>query len=198
MAAALAGWTKNEGLAVFGLFVLAVACERWWSSRSLRSVGVVCAGAAPVLVLIVIFKMTLAPPSYFTSEQSLAQAAASLIDGGRLRLVGQAFANELWLTGASVVGVVPFLALFAVIRRIDPAGAGRRAHRDSGDAGAARRLRSRLPGHAERSRVATADVTGSPRAPRRPHAGVGDRHRVSLDRRGRIGCQRTVAQLSGW
>jgi hypothetical protein len=118
-AVALAGWTKNEGLVVLGLFVLAVACERFQSTRSLRAAGAVLAGAAPVLIVIVLFKLVLSPPSYFTAEQSLAQAAASLIDGGRLRLVGLAFARELWLTGASVAGVIPCLALFVIVRGID-------------------------------------------------------------------------------
>lgn len=119
-AAALAGWTKNEGLAGFGLFVLAVACERWWSWRSVRPAAIVLGGAMPVLIVIAIFKLTLAPPSYFTSEQSLARAAANLIDGDRIRLVAEAFAEELWRTGGTIVGVVPLLAAFAVARGIDP------------------------------------------------------------------------------
>lgn len=118
-AVALAGWTKNEGLAGVGIFVILVAAERWWRTRSLRPAALVLAGAAPVLLVIVAFKLTLAPPSYFTAEQSLAQAAASLVDGGRVRLVATAFARELWVTGASTIGVVPFLAVFAVIRGLE-------------------------------------------------------------------------------
>lgn len=118
-AAALAGWTKNEGLAGFGIFTVLLAVERWWTTRSFRPAAWVLAGAAPVLLVVVVFKLTLAPPSYFTAEQSLAQAAASLLDGGRIRLVATAFARELWVTGASTVGILPFLAVFAAIRGTD-------------------------------------------------------------------------------
>ena len=115
-AAALAGWTKNEGLAGFGIFTVLAGFERWWTSRSLRPAALLIAGAAPVLLVIVAFKLTLAPPSYFTAEQSLTQAAAHLLDSGRIRVVATAFARELWVTGATTVGIVPFLAVFAAIR----------------------------------------------------------------------------------
>ena len=120
-AAALAGWTKNEGLVVFGIFVGALAVERVRSSgrRGLRDAGLVVAGAAPVLLVILLFKVVLAPASYFTAEQSLAQAAGSLVDAERLRLVSFAFGREMWLTGATLAGVLPFLAAFAVVRGID-------------------------------------------------------------------------------
>ena len=118
-AAALAAWTKNEGLAAFGIVAAAVAAERWWSTRSLRDAGWLLAGAAPVLLVVLAFKLALAPPSYFTSEQSLAQAAASLTDAGRIRLVVSAFGRELWTTGASTIGVLPVLALFVLVRGVD-------------------------------------------------------------------------------
>jgi hypothetical protein len=120
-AAALAGWTKNEGLAVFGIFVVVVVLERVRSSgrRGLRDAAFVVAGAAPVLLAILLFKVVLAPASYFTAEQSVAQAVGSLLDVGRLRLASFAFGREIWLTGATLVGVVPFLAAFAAVRGID-------------------------------------------------------------------------------
>lgn len=120
LAAALAGWAKNEGLAAFGVFLLAAGVERFYTTRSLRSVGLVVAGAAPVLLVIVAFKLTLAPPSYFTSEQSLAQAIGSLIDSARVSLVGRSLARELWLTGASTIGVLPLMVGFAAVRGLDP------------------------------------------------------------------------------
>lgn len=120
LAAALAGWAKNEGLAAFGVFVLAAGVERFRATRSVRHVGLVLAGAVPVLLLIVVFKLTLAPPSYFTSEQSLAQAFGSLTDSTRISLVATSFARELWLTGASTIGVLPLMAGFAVARGLDP------------------------------------------------------------------------------
>lgn len=119
--AALAGWTKNEGLAVLAIFLAVLAFDRAMHAgrRGMRDTAWVLAGAAPVVLVIVVFKMTLAPPSYFTAEQSLAQAAGSLMDADRVRLVSLAMAREIWLTGATVVGVVPVLAAFAIARGID-------------------------------------------------------------------------------
>jgi hypothetical protein len=123
MAAALAGWTKNEGLAAFAILALIMAIERVRSSgwRGLGDLAPVLAGAAPVLLAVVIFKIALAPPSYFTAEQSLGQAAERLMDVERMRLVGAALAREMWLTGGTIVGVLPFLAVFAAVRGVDPA-----------------------------------------------------------------------------
>jgi hypothetical protein len=88
-------------------------------SRGLRDLGPVLVGAAPALVAIAIFKVGFAPPSYFTAEQSLGEAIASLLDPDRMALVGRSVARELWLTGATIVGVLPILAAFAVVRGID-------------------------------------------------------------------------------
>lgn len=119
--AALAGWTKNEGLAMLAVFVvvLAIARTRRFGKQGMRDVAFVLAGAAPIVLLIVAFKLTLAPPSYFTAEQSLAQALDSVTDAGRVRLVAAAMVREIWLTGATVVGVVPLLAAFALARGLD-------------------------------------------------------------------------------
>jgi len=68
------------------------------------------------VLLVVVFKATLAPPSYFTAEQSLAEALTRLTDAGRLQLVVTAIAREAWLTGAAFVGVIPFLALYLIAR----------------------------------------------------------------------------------
>ena len=123
MAAALAGWTKNEGFAAFVIVVALMAIERVRSSGwgGLGDLVPVLAGAAPVLVAVVVFKTALAPPSYFTAEQSLGQAVERLMDLDRMRLVGAALRREVWLTGATIVGVLPFLAVFAAVRGVDPA-----------------------------------------------------------------------------
>jgi hypothetical protein len=130
LSAALAAWTKNEGLAFFALFVAVVAIERLWSAgwRGLRDLAPLLAGAVPVLIVVVVFKQALAPPSYFVAEQTLGQAAASVLDAGRVRFIATAMARELWRTGATVVGVIPFLAAFAVVRGVRaPAPAAARA-----------------------------------------------------------------------
>jgi hypothetical protein len=120
LSAALAAWTKNEGLAFVVVFVAAIALERRWTAgwRGLRDLAPVIAGAAPILVMVVVFKQTLAPPSYFVAEQSLAQAGASLFTASRAQLVGWSMARELWLAGAALVGVIPFLCVFAAVRGV--------------------------------------------------------------------------------
>lgn len=120
LSAALAAWTKNEGVAFFGVFVAAIAVERLWSAgwRGLKDLAPVLAGAAPILVMVVVFKQTLAPPSYFVAEQSLGQAGASLFNAARAQLVGSSMAREIWLSGATVVGVIPFLCVFAAVRGV--------------------------------------------------------------------------------
>jgi hypothetical protein len=85
----------------------------------LRDLVAVLAGAAPVLATVVVFKLWLAPPSYFTAEQSLGGAAAGLLDPARLRVVLAALTREVWLTGAVTVGVLPFLAAFLAVRGLD-------------------------------------------------------------------------------
>ena len=131
VSAGLAAWTKNEGISFLALFIALVAIERLRSagSQGWRDVIAVAAGAAPVLLLVVVFKVTLAPPSYFTAEQSLAQAMSRLVDVDRLALIAGAFAREAWLTGATLVGVLPFLAAFLTVRgwRADAPAAARAA-----------------------------------------------------------------------
>jgi hypothetical protein len=117
LAAALAAWTKNEGAAFLVLFLAAAAVAgmraRGW--RGLGDVVPMAAGAAPVVLLVVVFKHTLAPPSYFVEEQTLAQAFARLTDTGRLAFIARAVGPQLWFSGASIVGVLPIVgALFAV------------------------------------------------------------------------------------
>jgi hypothetical protein len=68
-----------------------------------------------------VFKQTLAPASYFVADRSMAETLAALFNAARAELVGRAMVRELWLTGASGVGVIPFLCLFAVVRGVSPA-----------------------------------------------------------------------------
>ncbi len=130
LSAALAAWTKNEGMAFFVVFMTVVALARMWQAgwRGLKDLAPVIAGAAPILVMVVVFKEALAPPSYFVAEQTLAQAAAGLFNASRVQLVGSSMARELWLAGAALVGVIPFLGVFAAVRGVGaPAPAAARA-----------------------------------------------------------------------
>lgn len=120
LSAGLAAWTKNEGLAFLALFVVLLAAERIWSrgAGGLRDLGPVMLGAAPVVLLVLYFKLALATSSYFVEEQSLAGARASLADMNRVRLIAETMGRELWLTGARTVGVIPFLCVYAAVTGI--------------------------------------------------------------------------------
>src|SRR5260221_3266759 len=118
LAAALAAWTKNEGAAFLVVFIVVLTVERLWSAgwRGLKDLAPVLAGAAPILVMVVVFKQTLAPPSYFVAEQSLGQAMASLVDASRARLLASAKGRGLWLAGGTGVGGSPVLCACASLR----------------------------------------------------------------------------------
>ncbi len=122
LSAALAAWTKNEGIPFLVLFVLIVAVERVrkHGAAGWREAAVFAVGAAPVVLLLLFFKEALAPPSYFVAEQSLQQAIEKLFDFDRVRLVFGSVSREAWLSGATHVGVLPFLVSFAVVRGVDP------------------------------------------------------------------------------
>ena len=126
LSAALAAWTKNEGVAFFVVFTVAVAIERIRAGgwRGLADLGPLFAGAAPVLVVVLVFKSTMAPASYFVADRSLGEAVAGLFNAARAELVARAMARELWLTGASLVGVIPFLCAFAAVRGVNAAAPG--------------------------------------------------------------------------
>jgi hypothetical protein len=123
----LAAWTKNEGL-VFAAIVLTV-CSTWmyrsdrW--RGLARVVPVLAGAAPILAALVVFKLFFAPPNDLMAAQSIDHVLTNLRDVDRLQMVAAAVGKELWFGGASLVGVLPILAMFVLttgIRRPVPTG----------------------------------------------------------------------------
>jgi hypothetical protein len=120
-AAGLAAWTKNEGIAFLVLFlaIAAIADLRRPGRRGLRSWQRIVAGAAPALLAVAVFKLMLAPPSYFVVGQTLSQTLARVADSDRILFVGRALGRELWLSGASHVGTIPILVAFLALRGID-------------------------------------------------------------------------------
>src|SRR4029453_12361385 len=81
-----------------------------------------------VLLVLVVFKQALAPPSCFVEEQTLGSALANLFATVRVQTVVRAMSRELWFNGATLVGVVPAACLFLGTRGIRrPACAGARA-----------------------------------------------------------------------
>ena len=120
LAAGLAAWTKNEGVAFLVVFVIIVVCAELSRGRrqALRRIGPVAAGAAGVALAVITFKLVLAPPSYFTVGQTFSQTLMRTLDLRRAEFIAHALGRELWTNGASMIGVLPILSGFALVRGI--------------------------------------------------------------------------------
>ena len=123
LAAGLAAWSKNEGL----LFVVVVLVAHFavvlrsdgWREYA-RQARFLAFGLLPVMLIVVYFKLTLAPPSdlaVMTGKQSL---VAKLVDPGRYLLIASEFSKR-------IVPHEPFgfvfafaLAFYAVCARLGP------------------------------------------------------------------------------
>jgi hypothetical protein len=124
LSAGLAAWTKNEGIAFFLLFfgVSAWQVFRREGRDGWKRLAALLAGAAAPLAAVVAFKLSLAPTNYLAAGQSLAAVATRLTDLNRYATVAIALARDLWLGGASWVGVLPITALFLVVSGIRRGG----------------------------------------------------------------------------
>jgi hypothetical protein len=84
--AGLSAWTKNEGfvllLAVLAGYGVASVRARGWHPW-LRELPAFAIGLAPVLVMIMCFKIWVAPPNDLMAEQGLRQTAERLLEGHR-------------------------------------------------------------------------------------------------------------------
>lgn len=123
LSAGLAAWTKNEGAAFLGVFLIVAIASEFFQHRraALPRVGRLLVGAAPAIGAIAWFKYALAPPSYYVVNQTLAQTLHRALDLGRATFIVRGLGKELWLNGGSSakVGVVPILAAFVLVRGID-------------------------------------------------------------------------------
>jgi hypothetical protein len=141
--AGMAAWTKNEGL----LFVLALAAAQaitmvWMGSgsRDWRRLAAFCAGALPVMLLVVGFKGLLAPASDLWAGQGLAATLGRLADPSRYLQVARAFAKvfldrEKWNLFPVVL---PFYALLVGAQIGMSGNAGQEAKDTEGRPGVAR------------------------------------------------------------
>lgn len=124
ISAGLAAWTKNEGT-VFLLVFMALSTV--WTLRKegwagLRLLLPLAAGAAVGVAVLVTFKWRFAPPNGImgTLDFSTVTARAEL---DRLRFVIESLGREMWLGGASIVGVLPILCAYVGVVGIRrPAG----------------------------------------------------------------------------
>jgi 4-amino-4-deoxy-L-arabinose transferase-like glycosyltransferase len=116
--AGLAGWTKNEGL----LFVVAVMVARAvviipadglraWA----REIGRFAAGLAPIAVILIHFKSTLAPPNYLVALQESRDIYVKLFDFSRYRVVWAAIGEQVWTFGGWAVSLPMILAFYVLL-----------------------------------------------------------------------------------
>jgi hypothetical protein len=112
LAAGFAAWTKNEGL----LFVLAIVVARFatFSRREgIKSAGKRCAplllGLTPPLLLVLYFKLSLAPPTDIFAASGLAQR---LLDPSRYGFVAASFFLQTVSFGGWFITPVLLLAIY--------------------------------------------------------------------------------------
>ncbi|MGH7517658.1 MAG: glycosyltransferase family 39 protein [Gemmatimonadales bacterium] len=114
--AGLAAWTKNEGflflLVVLVGYGLVTVRARGWHAW-LSDTCAVLIGLAPVLVMIVCFKIWLAPPNDLMLDQGFRQTADRLLDGGRYLQLLAGFTQGFLEIGAQ--GLVGLLLLTYVL-----------------------------------------------------------------------------------
>jgi hypothetical protein len=142
LAAALAAWTKNEGLLFF--LVVAVAQFAWnFRSGSLQKAlgrsAWFMAGALPVLAVIVFFKLKMAPATDIFSGQGLQQMLERLSDAGRYKQIALAYIQTLPTFTQGVVNIregfrfnpgvpgIALLGLYMILAGIRPQGRERTA-----------------------------------------------------------------------
>jgi hypothetical protein len=112
--AALAAWTKNEGLLFFVALSSANAAVMLLGRQRLswrRQILPFAIGALPILLLVAYFKGYLAPPSELVGGQSRAMMIARLTDPARYWLVVRAYITWFAIFGR---GSIVALALYAL------------------------------------------------------------------------------------
>ena len=114
--AALAAWTKNEGL----LFVALVPIAMAWAKQPVRKFMM---GAIAILALLAIFKLGLAPPDYL-AQNDRAGLLRKLADPSRYLLIAAGFLYELsHFGGQGLNPLLPFVATPFLLRFSDRCGA---------------------------------------------------------------------------
>jgi hypothetical protein len=111
---AMAAWTKNEGV-VFVLLTFLVAVVVAVRRRDGRQLLWSIAGAAPVLIAVVWFKLALAPSSGLVEGQSLTVILTRLLDPARHRTVLELVAQHAMRWSAPIAfAVFPIVSVVAV------------------------------------------------------------------------------------
>jgi hypothetical protein len=116
-AAALAAWTKNEGIPFLFFFLAAGTLINGifdGARTGLRRLALLAAGALPVALLVLYFKMRLAPPTDILVEQQGGALLARLLDPSRYATVTKAF-----LVAGVWKFLLPVLAVYLLLLGLD-------------------------------------------------------------------------------
>jgi hypothetical protein len=116
-AAALAAWTKNEGIPFLFFFLAAGTLINGifdGARTGLRRLALLAAGAFPVTLLVLYFKMRLAPPTDILVEQQGGALLARLLDPSRYATVTKAF-----LVAGVWKFLLPVLAVYLLLLGLD-------------------------------------------------------------------------------
>ena len=123
--AALAAWTKNEGLVLIAALIAAralIAVRAGQGRAALRQLPAFASGAAPVLLLVAYFKTALATPNLTLGQLSGGSIAGHLADPFRYVAVAEAALEHLWSFGGLPVSPVLIVVLYLAL-----AGRGKQA-----------------------------------------------------------------------
>lgn len=117
LTASLAAWTKNEGLLFLLALVIAGGIMRARLSGGrgqLREVAAFAGGLAPILLLILYFKLYLAPANDLVAGQGLTETTARLSELSRYAETAKAFTKEFLGLGIGHDSLGPVIAVLGV------------------------------------------------------------------------------------
>jgi 4-amino-4-deoxy-L-arabinose transferase-like glycosyltransferase len=127
LSAALAAWTKNEGLPFLAVVAGVVIGWRLLDRRRAIPRGAIAAfaaGVAPPLAALLIFKLAVLTTSNDLASQPWPEVWRLARQPARWSEIAGAISGELWRGGAATIGVLPIAAGFAIATGIDVRGRG--------------------------------------------------------------------------
>ncbi len=108
-----AAWTKNEGIPFLIIAFCALAVGLTWKKEVKSAVSQIlafCLGALPGVLVLIYFKLYLAPPNYLTQDSGPGDKLARVVDPGRIFQILQAFISEITLAY-----LIPVLVIYALV-----------------------------------------------------------------------------------
>ncbi|HSG81826.1 MAG TPA: hypothetical protein VLC48_06240 [Gemmatimonadota bacterium] len=118
VSAGLAAWTKNEGLVFVITLLLAytavVARAAGWQASARRGAAILL-GLLPVILVVVGFKLTLAPPNDIIAAMASSSTLARLADPARYGVVLGALLERFVFFGSAWLGMPVMLTVYAAL-----------------------------------------------------------------------------------